>query len=75
MWGLKIDEIINGPVKGNECEEWYEIEWYDDKCDYWRFNNKFKTIMEAREFIMSDKVPSGKKIRIVRRTFEVIKIK
>ena len=71
-WGLIVDEIINGPV-GNNREQWYEIEWYDDSYSgCWRFHNKFKSLSEAREFITSGKVISGKKLRIVYKTFEII---
>lgn len=56
-------------------EEYYIIEWYDDSyAGCWRFNNRFISLEAAHEFINSGKTISGKKLRIVRRTFEEIEI-
>ena len=56
-------------------EEYYIIEWYDDNYSgCWRCHNRFTSLEAAYEFINSGKTISGKKLRIVRKTFEEIEI-
>ena len=53
-------------------KEYFEIEWYNEKSDTWLFNTRFDSLSEAREFINSGRCLSGKKLRIVYKTFMVI---
>ena len=51
----------------------YEIEWYDNSYSgCWRFNNRFKTLKEAVDFIDSGRCISGVDLRIVCKAEEVI---
>ena len=54
-------------------EKYYEIQWYDNNYSgCWKFNNRFKTLEEAREFIDANRCLSGVDLRIVCKTKEVV---
>lgn len=53
-------------------KEYFEIEWYNEESDTWLFNTRFDSLSEAREFINSGRCISGKKLRIVYKTFMIV---
>lgn len=53
-------------------KEYFEIEWYNEENDTWLFNTRFDSLSEAREFINSGRCISGKKLRIVYKTFMIV---
>ena len=55
-------------------DEYYEIQWYDDSyAGCWKFNNRFNTLDEAKEFISSNRCVTNVKLRIVHKIIEVVK--
>ena len=56
-------------------KEYYEIQWFDNSyAGCWRFQNRFETLNEAKEFINSNKCISGVDLRIMYKTEEIIEV-